>query len=286
MTETRTAPRQSLPDRRFRFGVIGGPDHTGSTWRALARRAEGLGYSTLSMPDGLHLLAPLPAATAAAAVTTTLRVGTFVLASTARPPRTAAWEAHSVVELTGHRFELGIGTGNPVMNRAAVEEIGLPATTPAQRLAQVEQTVRHLRDLETTPATPVMIAAGGPRSRALAGRLADIVTLAHPPRATAADIERILADITDAAGNRCARLELHMNVLVVGDTVPPRLAPLVGDDIAALAAAGSLHLLRGTPRRMADEIQRRRDRFGFSYISVNELYLDRFAPVVELLNGA
>jgi hypothetical protein len=44
-------------------------------------------------------------------------------------------------------------------------------------------------------------------------------------------------------------------------------------------------MLRGTPRQMADEIQRRRDVFGFSYVTVNAMYLDEFAPVVDLLNG-
>lgn len=78
-----------MADRRFRFGVIAGLGHTGPQWLALARRGEELGYSTLLMPDEIDLLAPLPAAAAAAAVTTTLRVGTFVLASTVRPPLNA-----------------------------------------------------------------------------------------------------------------------------------------------------------------------------------------------------
>jgi hypothetical protein len=42
---------KAMADRRFRFGVIAGPSHTGPQWRALARRTEELGYSTLLMPD-------------------------------------------------------------------------------------------------------------------------------------------------------------------------------------------------------------------------------------------
>lgn len=273
-----------MTDRRFRFGVVAEPEYTGEGWRAVARRAEDLGYSTLLMPDGLHLLAPLPAAAVAAAVTTRLRVGTFVLASTVRPPRTAAWEASSLATLTGQRFEFGIGTGNPWMNRAAVEEIGVPETTPAQRLALARRTVELLRELETVP-TPVMIAAGGPRSRAMAGQLADIVTLAVPPLAGRGEVGRMIADVADAAGERADRIELNMNVLVVGESVPPPIAPIVGDDLAALVEADSMLLLRGTPREMADEIQRRRDAFGFSYVTVNARYADEFAPVVELLDG-
>jgi alkanesulfonate monooxygenase SsuD/methylene tetrahydromethanopterin reductase-like flavin-dependent oxidoreductase (luciferase family) len=44
-------------------------------------------------------------------------------------------------------------------------------------------------------------------------------------------------------------------------------------------------LLRGTPQEMADELLRRRDQIGASYISVNSGYLEDFAPVIELLDG-
>ncbi len=36
---------------------------------------------------------------------------------------------------------------------------------------------------------------------------------------------------------------------------------------------------------MADELQRRRDEFGTTYISVNSAYLEDLAPVVDMLNG-
>ncbi len=42
-------------------------------------------------------------------------------------------------------------------------------------------------------------------------------------------------------------------------------------------------LLRGTPREMADELLRRRDTIGATYISVNAGYLEDLAPVIELL---
>jgi alkanesulfonate monooxygenase SsuD/methylene tetrahydromethanopterin reductase-like flavin-dependent oxidoreductase (luciferase family) len=76
-----------------------------------------------------------------------------------------------------------------------------------------------------------------------------------------------------------------MNILVLGDAIPRRIVPLVGDDLNALIEAGSLLMLRGTPHQIADEIQRRRDAFGYSYITVNALHLEAFAPVVELLHS-
>jgi hypothetical protein len=36
---------------------------------------------------------------------------------------------------------------------------------------------------------------------------------------------------------------------------------------------------------MADELQRRRDEYGLSYVSVNGSFLELFAPVVERLAG-
>lgn len=272
-----------MGDRRFRFGLIAQRTDNGAEWRTFARRTEELGYDTVLMPDGMHLLAPLPALAVAASVTTNLRVGTFVLASTARPPRIAAWEAHSLTALTDNRFELGIGTGNPWMNRQVVEEAGLPETTPGQRLARVRDTVEHLRALDAEARTPVLIAAGGPRSRALAGEVADIVTLPHPPFASRAEVRKLVDETRDAAGERADEIEFSMNLVAIGDEMSPGLQAIVGTDVTSLTAGNSLLVLTGTPREMADEIQRRRDDLGCSYITLNALHIDTFAPVVELL---
>ena len=101
-----------MTTRAFRFAAQAFPQD-GKQWLATARRAEELGYSTLLMPDGMQLLSPLPALALAAGATTSLHVGTFVLASPLRAPRLAAWDAHTLSLLTGGRFELGVGTGRP-----------------------------------------------------------------------------------------------------------------------------------------------------------------------------
>lgn len=272
-----------MGDRRFRFSVIAQQTGSGAQWRDNARHIEELGYDTLLIPDGLQLLAPLPALAVAASVTTELRVGTFVLASTVRPPRIAAWEAHSLTTLTGNRFELGIGTGSPWVNRQVVEEAGLPETTPAQRTEQVRDTVKHLRALDTEARTPVLIAAGGPRSRAMAGEIADIVTLPHPPFASKADLRKLVDETRDAAGPRADEIEFNLNVLAVGDTMSPGLEQIVGADLESLIANDSLFVLHGTPREIADELLRRRDEIGCSYVTINGLHQDAFAPVIGLL---
>ncbi|MER6873268.1 LLM class flavin-dependent oxidoreductase, partial [Amycolatopsis sp. NPDC000673] len=93
-----------MAGKTFRFGVVAAPQEGGAKWRETARRAEDLGYSTLLSPDNLHLPTPTASLAVAAAVTTELRVGTFVFASPLRTPRAAAWEAHSLSVLpSGHQ---------------------------------------------------------------------------------------------------------------------------------------------------------------------------------------
>src|SRR5207245_11051858 len=65
--------------RPFRFATMVSRGRSAEHWREVARRAESLGYDVLLMPDHVtDQLAPVPALAAAAAATTTLRVGSFV----------------------------------------------------------------------------------------------------------------------------------------------------------------------------------------------------------------
>jgi alkanesulfonate monooxygenase SsuD/methylene tetrahydromethanopterin reductase-like flavin-dependent oxidoreductase (luciferase family) len=268
----------------FRFAVQATPQD-GEQWLATARHAEELGYSTLLMPDGMQLMSPMPALALAAGATTTLRVGTFVLASPLRPPRLAAWDAHTLSALTGGRFELGIGTGRPEVVEQSTQLVGQPPTTGAQRLDLAERTIDDLRMLDGDRHTPVLMAAAGPRARALAAAKADIVTLAVGPLASRDDVARLAAGIREAAGERAAKLELAMPIFVVGDQVPAWTQRFLEADMATLAAHDSLVILRGSPQEMADELQRRRDSLGVSYLSVNAAFREQLAPVVNLLAG-
>ena len=268
----------------FRFAAQAAPEDA-DQWLALARRAEALGYSSLLMPDGMHLPSPLPALAVAAGATTTLRVGTWVLASPLRAPRLAAWDAHTLSLLTGGRFELGIGTGLPQVAADAARLLGQPEMTVPQRLARVEQTIDALRDLDGERHTPVLVAAAGPRSRALAAAKADIVTLAAGPLADRDEIARTVAGVRAAAGSRGKDLEFAAPIFVVGDTAPPWVSRFLGADMATLIARDSLSVLRGTTAQMADELRRRRDALGISYFSVNAAFIEPFAPVAELLAG-
>jgi alkanesulfonate monooxygenase SsuD/methylene tetrahydromethanopterin reductase-like flavin-dependent oxidoreductase (luciferase family) len=268
----------------FRFAVQATP-LDGDQWLATARRAEELGYSALLMPDGTQLLSPLPALALAAGATTSLHVGTWVLASPLRPPRLAAWDAHTLSVLTSGRFELGIGTGRPEVVEQSVRLLDRPAPDGRQRLALAAQTIDELRRLDQDRHTPVLMAAAGPRARALAAAKADIITVATGPLADRADLARTVSQIRQEAGDRAEQIEFASPLFVVGDEAPPWIARFLAADMTELIARDSLQILRGTPRQMADELQHRRDTVGTSYISANAAFAEQLAPVVEMLAG-
>jgi alkanesulfonate monooxygenase SsuD/methylene tetrahydromethanopterin reductase-like flavin-dependent oxidoreductase (luciferase family) len=265
-----------MSDKPFRFAVQANPQDF-AQWLATARRAEELGYATLLMADGMQLPSPMPSLALAAGATTSIHVGTFVLASPLRPPRLSA--------LTGGRFELGIGTGRPEVVSQSVQLAGQPETTGGQRLALAEQTIDALRELDGDRHTPVLMAAAGPRARAVAAAKADIITVAAGPLTGRDVAARLTGEIRSMAGPRGDAIEFISPIFVVGDEAPPWMQRFLQADFAAMVAADSLFILRGSPQQMADELRRRRDQIGVSYVSVNTAFTEQFAPVVELLAG-
>ncbi|HEY3468934.1 MAG TPA: LLM class flavin-dependent oxidoreductase [Amycolatopsis sp.] len=271
-----------MTDKAFRFGVVSAPQEGGARWLATARRAEELGYSTLLCPDNLNLPTPTAALAAAAAATTELRVGSFVLASPLRTARAAAWEAHSLTTVTDGRFELGLGTGLPTMRQQA-EELGLPYGSGQDRLDSISETIDHVRRLDGDAHTPVMVAAGGPKARRLAGKKADIVALAGGALTTREELAGHAREIREAAGDR--DVELSLNIWVVGEQVPPWIRGFIGVDAETLIEHDSLAIVRGGVDAMAEELERRREELGVSYFSVNGAFIEEFAPLVERLTG-
>src|SRR5215213_11854497 len=132
-------------DRRFRFGAQCSYTGSGEEWAAKARRLQDLGYSTLSVPDHFDdQLAPMPALVAAAAATTTLRVGTLVLDNDYRHPLITAKEAATVDVLSGGRLELGIGAG---WMRSDYEQSGIALDRPGVRIDRLEEGLAVVKGL-------------------------------------------------------------------------------------------------------------------------------------------
>ena len=287
-------------ERRFRFGAVAGFGRTGPEWAAAARHIEQLGFSTLLCPDVTGMFAPFQALSAAAAATSTLRLGSYVLAAPLRTPGEVAWETASLDVLSGGRFELGVGAGRPAAEHDAAR-LGLPFGTPAERVSRIEQTlqavrVRYAASDEASrndaargvqqPRPPVLVAGTGPRMLHLAAREADILALGLPPQSTEDDLAAKVGQVRAIVGDAFGRLELNLNIALVGDEIPPQAASWLGADPRELIRNGSIAVLVGSARQMADSLLRRRDRTAVSYISVNAQFADRFAPVIELLTDA
>ncbi|EWC63712.1 hypothetical protein UO65_1009 [Actinokineospora spheciospongiae] len=266
-----------MAEGRLRFGMVANP-RDAQQWRTVVRRAEDLGYDTLLTADNLHMPAPAVSLGMAAGLTQRLRLGTLVMSGALRVPRMAAREAHSLSVLTGRRFEFGIGIGNPG-TRAAARELGLAHEGSA--LERVAATVAALRESDGEEHTPVMIPAAGPRARALAAEIADIVMVAAPALATRDEVAALVREIRAAAGTR--PVEFAMTVFAVEDRLEPWAENLLGASTAELSARDSLSLLRGDPVATADELLRRRDRLGVTYFAVHGSNTDAFAPVLERL---
>jgi len=105
--------------RKIRFGVAVNSEITSAkACVEIARKAEGLGYSTMLFADHMsRSSAPLVISMAALSATTSLRVGTQVLANPFRNPSILAKEIASLDMLSDGRFEPGIGAGWPSTSR-------------------------------------------------------------------------------------------------------------------------------------------------------------------------
>src|SRR6266545_718304 len=293
----------------FRFGiqVSGAPSR--EAWIATARKAEALGYSTLLVDDHLgNPLAPLPALAATAEVTTTLRIGTFVLANDFRHPVLLAREAATVDLLSDGRLELGLGTGYALPDYI---QSGIPLDPPAVRVSRFAEAVQIIKGMfADTPLTfegryysvhdlnglpkpmqrphpPILIGGGGQRMLSIAAREADIVSVnIKTTPAGAFDFSSLTAEATaqklvwvhEAAGERFDALELNLLVPVVAITDNQRSAAeqmlrhwgIPAEAFSVEQVLESPSALLGSVDQIVETLQARRERSGFSYIVVWE----------------
>lgn len=285
-----------MSSRAFRFAVTAALPSAERSWAETVRRIEGFGYSTVQVPDTLNTLATFPALAAAATATTTLRVGSYVIAVPNHRPAAVAHEALSVDVLSGGRLELGLGLGRPDAEREA-GVLGVPFGTPGERFALLRETLREVRERfakargplqpAQKPHPPIMIAASGPRMLRLAADEADTIALGLALETTQDELAAKTAEIREYAGTeRFDRIELAYSLTAVGRDIPQWQRQWMGVDPDRLFELGAVAAIEGTPTRMADVLRRCRDRTGVSYFQISEPFAESFAPVVELLAGS
>jgi probable F420-dependent oxidoreductase len=291
--------------RPFRFGVVSGGLTSPDVWVTQARRIEELGYASLLMPDRPSMggLALFSALAVAAAATTSLYVGSYVFCNDYRHPAMLVKEVSTLDQLSGGRFELGLGAG---VSAYDYQQMGLSFESAGTRVSRLEEAILIIKQYFTgeevnfsgkyytitgmkalprptrRPHPPIFIGSGGKRMLTFAARQANIIapTLKFGPNGvdpTDAPLEDKIAWIRDAAGERFAELELAQVAYGISIT---------DSGAEAIAPPGFPIEMRGMSTEQAVEhLLERRGRYGFSYIQVFDGQIENFAPVVARLNG-
>jgi probable F420-dependent oxidoreductase len=308
--------------RRFRFGVQFHTASDGEDLAARARRAEELGYSTAFFPDHFgDQLAPLIGLMAIADATAQLRIGTLVLDNDYRHPVVLAKECATLDVLSGGRLELGLGAG---WMRSDDEQSGIPMDAPKVRVDRFEEGIRVLknafadgpRDFAGShytvtgydgrpkpvqkPWPPFLLGGGMRRVLSIAGREADIVGInpsipsgqvdTEAARSGAADrTDQKVAWVREAAGDRFDDLELNLLVfscVLTEDRTGTieAMAPMFGLDPAEVQ--DHPHTMVGTVDQICEDLERRRERWGTSYITIQGDAMETAAPIVAKLAGS
>lgn len=307
--------------RPFRFAAQIAKAPTKAAWGEAARKAEDLGYSTLTMPDHFgDQLAPVPAMMAAADATTDLRIGTLVFDNDYRHPLLLAKEAATLDLLSDGRLELGLGAG---WMRTDYTQSGIAYDPPATRVDRFEEGIAVLKGLMgdgpfsfhgkhytitehdglpkpvQRPHPPIIIGGGGRRVLSVAAREADIVSI-NPnlreglggaetaPDTVPARTTRKVEWVRQAAGPRFAQLELSVLVgfcMFTDDPLP--IAEAMAPAFGGITAEEALHVplcLIGSVDAMVEELQRRREEWGFSYVAIEGPW-EEFGAVISRLAG-
>jgi probable F420-dependent oxidoreductase len=290
-------------------------------WREKARMVEGLGYSTVYLPDHFgDQLGPVAALMSAADATTTLRVGSLVFDNDYRHPIVLAKEAATLDLLSDGRLDFGLGAG---WLTSDYEQTGIPLDPPGLRIERMAEALQIIKSffaggsvsftgkhykvdgVEAAPVPvqkphpPIVLGGGGRRMLQLAGREADIVSvnfnlsegrinrrLVSTGMAGATD-EKV-AWIKEAAGERFSEIELSVTVFVANvtdDRVSAAEAMAAGLESEPGEVLQTPHFLIGTVAQIIEDLQARRERFGISYVVVPDEAAQSLAPVVERLTG-
>lgn len=311
-----------MPSPNIRFGLQASPDRGPGAWRDLAQRAEAAGFETLFVADHPGTTAaPAAALAAAGAVTSTLRLGTYVANAGVRDPLALARDAASVDVLSGGRFTLGLGAGH---TPAEWTMAGLPYPSPTERAGRLEETVdvvtrllagevvtHHGAYLDLDGAEllaprpvqepiPLLVGGNGARVLRLGARRAAIVSLSGAGR-TLADGHSHEVDWSAAA--------ITERVGIVRDASPPAGPPVidalvqwmeittdrraVAETVARHAAGANAadvllapYVLVGTAAQLVDEIHGHYERWGFSSYVVRAPAIDAAATIIDRLRTA
>ena len=286
----------------------------------LADHIIGPGPALARTNHPIQTLAAVPAMAYAAAVTSTIRIGCRVFCVDYHNPVVLIKEAMTIDMLSGGRLELGLGAGWIKEEYTAIGIEMDSAATRIDRLADViagtkaycldqelnlKNTTLNWQEFQGVPKPvqqphpPIMVGGGSPRVLRLGGREANIVSLNFNNRAgiigpdgvhssTAAATLKKIEWIREGAGDRFDEVEIEIGAyftFVMDDAtqVISNFARMYGFTEAEMTAYP--HALFGSVDVICEELQRRRDHYGISYITIGDDVMEAFAPVVTKLSG-
>ena len=256
------------------------------------------------MPDHFNdQLAPVPALMAAADATTDLRVGALVWDNDYKHPLVLAKELATMDVLSDGRLEIGLGAGWMISD---YEEAGMTYDRPGVRIDRFEEGLAVIRGAMgagpfsftgthytitnhngtpkpvQAPCPPILIGGGGERVLSIAAHEADIIGINGNMHAgvvgpdaiasmTAEAVDEKLAIVHAAAGDRLKDIEMNVRVFMVNVT-EERDATV---DFLAKAMAVEQKMVESTPfaligppSKLVEDLLKRHERWGFSYIIV------------------
>ena len=263
-------------------------------------------------------IAAVPAIMSAASATNSIKVGCRVFCTSYRPAGVLAKEAMTIDFLTEGRLELGLGAG---WIASEYEALGIPFDPPGKRIKRLEETISIIKShmlgdnldfigeevkatgYESLPAAangkvPLMIGGGAPRVLGIAGREADIVSINYNNSAghlagsretdTANETLKKIQWVKDGAGNRFEEVELEIGAYLTVVTDSQKETAQSFSEMLGMSTEEILsfpHALIGSVDYICEELEKRRELYGISYISFPDNAAESAIPIVERLSG-
>ena len=304
----------------IRFGVQAGILANGREWLDLAAKTEALGFDALYVADHPGVTAsPFIALSAAAAATSTLRLGTYVVNSGIRDPLTLASDAATLDALSHGRAILGLGAGHTPVEWTMTGTGYPPPAARVARLAEMldavtallrgEVVTRHGRHIHLEEAfllaprpaqarMPLLVGGNGRALLRVAAQYADVVsvtglttTLADGhrhavdwrPQALDERIALIHAAAPDPHPIVIDALVQHVEITDDRAGAAARVARIATGSTPADVLDSPFTLI-GSYEEILEELHAHEARWGITSYVVRAGALDAVAPLLERLS--
>jgi probable F420-dependent oxidoreductase len=227
-----------------------------------------------------------------------MKVGTYVLDIGFWHGALVARDVASLMRMADGRFELGLGTG---VVKAQFDRYSFRWPSFPERVQIVSEAIDTMHELladeDGVSVPPILVGGGGDLMMRLAAQKADIVSFAgrmhvhgHPAGTlrivTRAEVEDRVKFFEEAAGDRADEIERNLFVLEVVVTEDRRAAAQeVADAYAPHSNVDDLlespNVMFGTEDEITQQILDSRDKYGFTYFTVQRPHMEPLGPILE-----